>query len=157
MSKKDKHARNQAKYMERKREAGLEWLSEWVPKPAFPAFRMIAKAARKSQVAPTEARLATAAAIADRHGVEFPDWARASDMLVTLWEVSVVAGEALDHIHGERDAAKAKKAEAKAADVANEANEAHTTGEAAADQDTPAPAPRRARKRKPAPEDSATV
>ena len=74
MSKKNKHARTQAKYMERKREAGLEWLTEWVPEPACQAFKAIAKAARKSLGAPGEARLSEAGALAVARQDELPNW-----------------------------------------------------------------------------------
>ena len=115
MSKKDKHARNQAKYMERKREASLEWLTEWVPESAHQAFKAIAKAARKSHGAPGEARLAEAAALATAQQGELPDWARSSEVLLSVWVTSTVAAAALDQLQAERDGTKGRKAEAKAA------------------------------------------
>ncbi len=114
MSKKDKHARSQAKYMERKREAGLEWLTEWVPQPACHAFKVIAKAARKSQSAPSDARLSEAEALATAHQSELPAWARGSEVLLSVWVTSTLAATALDQAQVEREATKSRKAEAKA-------------------------------------------
>lgn len=143
MSKKDKHARNQAKYMERKREAGLEWLTEWVPEPAHQAFKTIAKAARKSHAAPGEARLAEAEALAAARQDELPGWARSSEVLLAVWALSTVAETALDQVQAEREAGKSKKAEAKAAKAAAE--------DAPASVDAPAAEPAV----KPEPQDSA--
>ena len=123
VSKKNKHARNQAKYMERKREAGLEWLTEWVPKSACQAFKVIAKASRKSHGVPSEARLTEAEALAVARQYELPDWAKSSDVLLSVWMTSTVAETALDQILAEREASKSKKAETKAAKSATKAGE----------------------------------
>ena len=124
MSKKSKHARNQAKYMERKREAGLEWLTEWVPEGAYQAFRAMAKAARKSHAVPSEAHLAEALALAAAQQCELPDWARGSDVLLSVWMTSTAASLALDQVQAERDASKARKAEGKAAKASDGAEKA---------------------------------
>lgn len=115
MSKKSKHARNQAKYMERKREAGLEWLAVWVPEPAYHAFKTIAKAARKSHDTPTESQLAQAVTLAARTDTALPEWATSSAVLLSVWMASVTASSALDHAQAEREAARGRKAKAKAA------------------------------------------
>lgn len=122
MSKKNKHANNQAKYMERKRESGQEWLTEWVPAPAFPAFKAIAKAARKAHGLPSEAHLAEAAALAATHQCELPDWARGSDVLLSVWATATVATAALDQLHAEREETKTKKADAKSAKATKSAS-----------------------------------
>ena len=145
MSKKNKHARNQAKYMERKREAGLEWLTEWVPEPACQAFKAIAKAARKSHGVPGEARLAEAEALAVARQDELPDWAKSSDVLLSLWMTSTVAETVLDQIQAEREANKSKKAEAKAAKSTPESG---VVEEPATEPEQPPAAPvKRARKK----------
>ena len=138
MSKKSKHARNQAKYMERKREAGLEWLTEWVPEPAHQAFKAIAKAARKSHGAPSESRLAEAEGLAAVRQDALPDWAKISDVLLSLWMTSTVAEAALDQIQAEREANKSKKAEAKAAKSTPESGDAE---EPAGEPEQPPAAP----------------
>ena len=115
MSKKSKHARNQAKYMQRKRDAGLEWLTEWVPEPALHAFKAIAKAARKSHAAPDPAQLAAAEVLA-AGGEALPDWARRSDILLSVWLLSQTAAGALEQAHAEREAAKGRKGETTATD-----------------------------------------
>ncbi len=147
MSKKNKHARNQAKYMERKREAGLEWLTEWVPEPACQAFKAIAKAARKSHGAPSEARLAEAEALAVARQDELPDWAKSSDVLLALWMASTVAETALDQIQAEREANKSKKAEAKAAKSTPESGDVEAP---AAEPEQPPAAPVKRTRKKPA-------
>ena len=145
VSKKNKHARNQAKYMERKREAGLEWLTEWVPESACQAFKAIAKASRKSHGAPSEARLTEAEALAKARQNELPDWAKSSDVLLSLWMASTVAETALDQIQAEREANKSKKAEAKAAKAATKADDVE---EPATEPEQPPAAPvKRARKK----------
>ena len=116
MSKKSKHARNQAKYMQRKRDAGLEWLTEWVPEPALHAFKAIAKAARKSHAAPDPAQLAAAEVLA-AGGEALPDWARRSDILLSVWLLSQTAAGALEQAHAEREAAKGRKGETTATDA----------------------------------------
>jgi len=150
VSKKNKHARNQAKYMERKREAGLEWLTEWVPEPALQAFKVIAKAARKSHGAPGEARLAEATALAAAQQGGLPDWARGSEVLLAVWMTSTVAEAALDQVQAEREAIKTRKAEAKAAKAADASAEPEAEEpKAEAEPEPPKTAPAR-RKRKPA-------
>ncbi|MEI8394675.1 MAG: hypothetical protein WCF85_08070 [Rhodospirillaceae bacterium] len=119
MSKKNKHASNQAKYMERKRDAGLEWLTAWVPEPAYQAFKTIAKAARKTQSPPSATRLAEAVALATAQQGEVPDWARESDVLLSVWMASTTASLALDQAQAEREATRTRKAEAKAAKSAS--------------------------------------
>jgi hypothetical protein len=140
MSKKDKHARTQAKYMARKREDGLEWLAVWVPEPAFEAFKTIAKAARKSRGAPAPASLAEAAALAERQGLEVPDWAQSSDALLMVWQASLASGHVLQQLQGERDAERARKAEAKAAKPAAEATDGDDANPPSADLVTEEPA-----------------
>ena len=108
MSKKSKHARNQAKYMQRKRDAGLEWLTEWVPEPALGAFKTIAKATRKSHTTPDPTRLAAAEALAEG-GSALPDWARGSDILLSVWLLSRTAAGALEQVQAEREASKSGK------------------------------------------------
>ena len=154
MSKKNKHARNQAKYMERKREAGLVWLTEWVPEPACQAFKAIAKAARKSHGAPSEARLVEAEALAAARQDELPDWAKSSVVLLSVWMTSTVAETALDQIQAERDANKSKKAEAKAGKSTPESGDVE---EPAAEPEQPpaAPVKRARRKAAVAPSDGA--
>ena len=151
MSKKDKQARNQAKYMERKREAGLEWLTEWVPAPAHQAFKAIAKAARKSHAAPDATRLAEAEALAAILREPLPDWARTSEVLLAVWTTSTVAEAALDQVQAEREASKSRKAEAKAAKPAADTAAAASTEEpkAEAEPEAPAPAPAKRTRRKP--------
>ena len=146
MSKKSKHARNQAKYMERKREAGLEWLTEWVPEPAHQAFKAIAKAARKSHGVPGEARLAEAEALAAARQEELPDWARRSEILLSVWAAATVATSALDQIQAEREANRTRKAEAKAAKTADHPDGAGEPEPLATDAEAPPPAKRSRRK-----------
>ncbi|MEI6560123.1 MAG: hypothetical protein WCO00_17130 [Rhodospirillaceae bacterium] len=154
MSKKNKHARNQAKYMERKREAGLEWLTEWVPQPACQAFKAIAKAARKSHGVPSEARLAEAEGLAAARQDELPDWAKSLDVLLSLWMTSTVAEAALDQIQAEREANKSKKAEAKAAKSTPESGDVEEPA-AEPEQHPAAPAKRARKKAVVAPPDAA--
>ena len=155
MSKKNKHARNQAKYMERKREAGLEWLTEWVPGPACQAFKTIAKAARKSHGSPSEVRLAEAEALAVARQDELPDWAKSSEVLLALWMTSTVAEAALDHIQAEREASKSKKAETKVAKAPPEAGDVEAPAEVEPEPPPAAPVKRARKKAAVSPSDGA--
>ena len=114
--------------MERKREDGLEWLAEWVPEPAYSAFKVIAKAARKGRCPPGAPHLAEAEALAAVRQEGLPDWARGSDILLSVWMASIVAEATLDQIQAGREASRSKKSEAKAAGAAPEAADVGDAG-----------------------------
>lgn len=79
MSKKDKrekHAKHQASYMERKRAEGLAWLAVWVPADALRDFKLLAQGVIDSTIPPDPALSAN---------VEPPAWALRSTAALHCW------------------------------------------------------------------------
>lgn len=79
MSKKDKrekHAKHQASYMERKRAEGLAWLAVWVPADSLADFKLLAQGTVDSTIPPDPALSALA---------EPPAWALRSGAALHCW------------------------------------------------------------------------